>query len=69
MEIGDFYTVDETAKVLKTDSKTVYGAILKKQIPAVRVGRLLRIPGAWLRRSAEITEAGDCPISPQGTST
>lgn len=57
MEIEDFNTVDDTAKVLKTNRKTVYEAIARKEIPAIRVGRLIRIPGAWLRRAAAMTEA------------
>jgi excisionase family DNA binding protein len=56
MTIEDFNTVDETARVLRTDRKTVYDAIARKEIPAVRIGRLLRIPGAWLKRAAAMTE-------------
>jgi excisionase family DNA binding protein len=55
MAIKDFNTVDEAAKVLRTNRKTVYEAVARKEIPAVRIGRLLRIPGAWLRRAAAIT--------------
>jgi excisionase family DNA binding protein len=50
--IEDFNTVDFTAKVLKADRKTVYEAIARKEIPAVRIGRIIRVPGAWLRRMA-----------------
>jgi excisionase family DNA binding protein len=56
-QIDDFNTVDFTAKKLKTNRKTVYDAIARKEIPVVRVGRVFRIPGAWLRRAAEMTEA------------
>jgi excisionase family DNA binding protein len=56
--IEDFNTVDTAAKVLKTNRKTVYEAIARKEIPALRIGRLLRIPGAWLRRAAAMTEGG-----------
>lgn len=38
-----FYTVDEAAKILKMNRKTLYKAIKKKQIAAVRVGDSLRI--------------------------
>ena len=51
-KIADFNTVKFTAKVLKTDVKTVYSAIAEQQIPALRIGRVIRIPGAWLRRAA-----------------
>jgi excisionase family DNA binding protein len=51
--IEDFNSVDVTAKVLKTNRKTIYEAIARKEIPAVRIGRLIRVPGAWLRRMAE----------------
>jgi len=53
----DFLTVDDAAKVLKTNRKTLYEAIARKEVPAVRIGRLLRVPGAWLRRAAATTEA------------
>jgi excisionase family DNA binding protein len=56
--IDDFNTVDHTAKVLKTNRKTIYEAIARKEIPAVRIGRLLRIPGAWLNRAAAMTAPG-----------
>jgi excisionase family DNA binding protein len=54
----DFVTVDFTARTLKTNRKTVYDAIARKEIPVVRVGRVFRVPGAWLRRAATMTEAG-----------
>ncbi len=54
--IEDFNTVDFTAKVLKTDRKTVYSAIERKEIPCIRIGRLIRVPGAWLRRAAGLPD-------------
>ena len=54
--IEDFNTVDFTAKVPKTDRKTVYSAIERKEIPCIRIGRLIRVPGAWLRRAAELPD-------------
>jgi excisionase family DNA binding protein len=57
MTIEDFHTVNETAQVLRTDRKTVYEAIARKEIPAVRIGRVLRVPSAWLKRAAAMTEA------------
>ena len=55
-EIEDFNTVDFTARKLKTNRKTIYDAIARKEIPVVRVGRVLRVPGAWLRRAATTIE-------------
>jgi hypothetical protein len=54
--IEDFNKVRATARVLQTSEKAVYAAIARKQIPVVRIGKLLRIPGAWLRRAAAMTE-------------
>jgi len=42
--------VDEVAEKLRTNRKTVYDAIARGEIPAVRIGRALRIPSVWLRR-------------------
>jgi excisionase family DNA binding protein len=44
-------------KRLKTNRKTVYDAIARKEIPVVRIGRVLRVPAAWLRRAAAMTDA------------
>jgi excisionase family DNA binding protein len=57
MESPAFNTVDEVAKELRTNRKSVYDAIARKEIPVVRIGRSIRIPGAWLRRAAAMTEA------------
>ena len=54
--IEDFNTVDTTAKVLKADRKTVYSAIERNEIPCIRIGRLIRVPGAWLRHAAGLAE-------------
>jgi excisionase family DNA binding protein len=66
--IEDFNTVDFTAKVLKTDRKTVYGAIERKEIPCIRIGRLIRVPGAWLRSAAGLPESStSLPLQPLST--
>jgi len=54
-QIDDFNTVDFTAKKLKTNRKTIYDAIARKEIPAVKVGRLFRVPGSWLRQQAGLS--------------
>lgn len=61
--IEDFNTVSFTAKVLKADSKTIYGAIERQEIPHIQIGRLIRVPGAWLRRAAGLAAPGDNPSS------
>jgi hypothetical protein len=50
--IDDFNTVEFTARKLKVSSWTVYQAIGRSEIPVLRVGRVFRVPGAWLRRAA-----------------
>jgi excisionase family DNA binding protein len=52
----DFISVDDIAKALDTDRKTIYGAIERKEIPCIRIGRLIRVPGAWLRRAAGLPD-------------
>lgn len=45
----DFLTVEEAADLLRTDRKTVYMAIRRKQLPGVmRLGRSIRIRRADL---------------------
>jgi excisionase family DNA binding protein len=58
--------VDFTAKVLKANRKTVYEAIARNEIPALRIGRLLRVPGGWLRRQAATIDADGPPRAAQG---
>jgi excisionase family DNA binding protein len=43
-------SVKEVAQILKLDIKTVYEAIRKGQIPAIRVGKLLLVPRPSLMR-------------------
>jgi excisionase family DNA binding protein len=52
MMIEHFNRVRVTAKVLDLSEKAVYAAIKRQEIPVIRVGRLVRIPGAWLRAAA-----------------
>ena len=56
MDFPAFNTVDETATVLRTNRKTVYDAIARGEIPVVRLGRAIRIPGSWLRQAAGLSE-------------
>jgi hypothetical protein len=43
----------EVAVVMERDVKTLYPALEKGEIPAIRVGQRWQISIAWLRRSAE----------------
>ena len=42
--------VRETAELLRTSERSVRGAIARGEIPAVRIGRVIRVPGAALQR-------------------
>jgi excisionase family DNA binding protein len=42
------WTVHEVAKLLKTSPNSIYNAIKRGEIPYVRIGKLIRIPGAAL---------------------
>jgi excisionase family DNA binding protein len=55
-----FASVPETAMVLRSDQRSVRRAIAAGEIPATAVGRVWRVPVAWLRRAAglETSEAG-----------
>jgi hypothetical protein len=54
--IEDFNTVEFTANKSKTNRKTVYDAISRKEIPVIRIGRAIRFPGAWPRKAAAISD-------------
>lgn len=49
----EFLTVAEAAAVLRVQKRTLYAAIRKGQIPAIRVGREYRIPRTFLTAIAE----------------
>jgi excisionase family DNA binding protein len=59
MENKDFYTVDEFAEIVDANRKTVYEDIARKKIPVIRIGRLILIPGAWVKRAASMTEPSE----------
>jgi excisionase family DNA binding protein len=63
MVFPHFNTVEETAAVLRADRKTVYDAIARGEIPVVRLGRAIRVPGTWLRQAAGLSE----PTTPSAT--
>lgn len=43
-EYPELLTVPEVAEILRVSEKTVYSEISKKNIPAIRYGRLIRVP-------------------------
>jgi excisionase family DNA binding protein len=48
VEVADFLTVPELAKLLRVNAKTIYAEIASGRIHAVRLGRALRIPRATI---------------------
>jgi excisionase family DNA binding protein len=43
-------TVDEAARLLRIGRSSCYRAIARGEVPSIRVGRRLRVPGAALAR-------------------
>jgi excisionase family DNA binding protein len=56
-ELPPVLTVDEARRVLRIGRRQLYRAIAKHDVPALKVGRSIRIPRsgleAWLAASAE----------------
>lgn len=53
-------TVDEVAAALRIGRRQCYEAVRNGEIPALRIGRSIRIPRAWLDRTlAGKREDGD----------
>jgi excisionase family DNA binding protein len=51
-----FATVEEAAKILDLDRRTVRSAINAGTIPGVRAGSTYRVPTAWLLQAAGVPE-------------
>lgn len=49
----DVLTVPEAAKALRVSPRTYYAAAARGEVPAVRIGRRLVVPGAALERLLE----------------
>jgi excisionase family DNA binding protein len=60
-ELPPVLTVDEARRVLRIGRRQLYRAIAKRDVPALKVGRSIRIPRsgleAWLAASAEGRES------------
>jgi hypothetical protein len=50
-------SVDDLALVFETDRKVVYDEVEAEKIPHFKVGRLIRIPSAWVLRKLGISAA------------
>ena len=49
MDIQDEYiTVEELAKTLKVNVRTIQRLVVRKELPAIRVGRLWRFRREWV---------------------
>jgi excisionase family DNA binding protein len=46
-------TIPEAAALLRVSARTLYGAVGRGEVPAVRIGRRLVVPGAALQRLLE----------------
>ncbi|WP_414717064.1 helix-turn-helix domain-containing protein [Tardiphaga sp. 42S5] len=46
------YSVGETAIILGVGKSTLYGAVERGEIPAVRIGRRRMIPKNWVEKQA-----------------
>lgn len=56
-----FYTVAETAELLRVNAMTIYRAIREDGFPAIRVRSRYVIPAAAVERlAAQATETGSC---------
>ncbi|PKQ22321.1 MAG: DNA-binding protein [Actinobacteria bacterium HGW-Actinobacteria-5] len=54
-----FYTTTEAAKLLRCDRRTVHRGIAEGTIPAVTIGRLVRIPAAAFHAALHLPPVGD----------
>ena len=52
----DVLTVPEAARALRVSPRTYYAAAARGEVPAVRIGRRLVVPGAALKRLLEGSE-------------
>ena len=54
-------SVDETAEILGVGRATAYGAIRRGELPAVRIGRRLVVPGVAIARLLEEANGSSPP--------
>lgn len=51
-----FITVEQTAELLGMGRNVAYRAVAEGQIPSIRVGKLIRVPTAAIRRLAGLDD-------------
>jgi excisionase family DNA binding protein len=60
-ERATFYTVAETARLLRVDTATIYRAIREDAFPAIRVRSRYVVPAAAVEQlAAQAAETGGC---------
>jgi excisionase family DNA binding protein len=61
--VGQLYTTDEVAKLLRVSQRTVQDWIRSGSLPAVRYGRLLRIRQADLAAFGEVVPSRTAAVA------
>ncbi len=68
-DLAALLTVPEAAKLLRISRNLAYDLVARGEIPAVRLGRVIRIPrgslGEWLTREAATRMSADRSDRPQ----
>ena len=64
-QLGDALSVEEAAGVLGISRNSAYEAVRQGQIPALRIGRTIRVPASGLRRLLEGEVAAEEPTEPR----
>ncbi len=54
-ESPSVYKPSEVAKLLRVDMRTIYGMIEREELPSIKVGRVIRIPGEAVNRLLGMT--------------
>lgn len=53
------FTTAEFAEVTRSDPRSVRGGIEAGQIPVIKFGRVVRIPGDWVRQQCGLRPLAD----------
>ena len=67
MQFNEMLTVEQVAAVLNVSRKTVYELVASGELPAVHVGRLVRISEADLLEYMRLGGSGNPQIVREGT--
>lgn len=64
-DLATLLTVPEAAKLLRISRNLAYDLVARGEIPAVRLGRVIRVPRAsleeWLTQHAATATSGEVP--------